>query len=70
MTSRHVELQMLRSGLDTLSEEYLERILKAAGSSLRHYTPQSKAELRAAMREVIADVKRKPLVPYAGKEAS
>lgn len=52
------------------TEEYLERILKAAGSGLRHYTPQSKAELRAAMRAVIADVKRKPLVAYAGKEAS
>lgn len=52
------------------TEEYLERILKAAGSGLRHYTPQSKAELRAAMRSVIADVKRKPLVAYAGKEAS
>ena len=52
------------------TEEYLERILKAAGSSLRHYTPQSKADLRNAMREVMADIKRKPLVPYAGKEAS
>lgn len=57
MTSRHVELQMLRSGLDTLSDEYLERILKCAGSSLRHYTPQSKEALRSEMARIIAEIR-------------
>jgi len=38
-------------------EEYLERILKCAGSSLRHYTEQSKASLRAEMVKIIAEIR-------------
>jgi hypothetical protein len=35
-------------------DESLEKILRAAGSSLRHYMPASRDDLRKAMREVIA----------------
>lgn len=34
----------------------LERILRAAGSSLRHYMPSSKVRMREAMRGVVFDV--------------
>jgi hypothetical protein len=33
-------------------DEMLECILRAAGSSLRHYMPSSKDNMRKAMREV------------------
>ena len=39
------------------TDEYLERILKAAGSSLRHYTPQSKEALREEMKRVAAHIR-------------
>lgn len=39
------------------TDTYLERILRCAGSSLRHYTPQSKESLRAEMQKVIAEIK-------------
>jgi len=35
-------------------DEQLELVLRAAGSSLRHYMPSSKDDLRKAMRGVIA----------------
>lgn len=35
-----------------LIDQNLERILRAAGSSLRHYMPSSKDELRKAMAEI------------------
>jgi hypothetical protein len=42
-----------------LSERYiderLERILRAAGSSLRHYMPGSKEELRRTMRQLLEE---------------
>lgn len=34
-------------------DEYLETILRAAGSSLRHYMPYSKDALRKAMVDVL-----------------
>lgn len=37
-------------------DEYLERILRSAGSSLRHYTPQSKELLRAEMKKIVAEI--------------
>jgi len=40
-----------------IPDEYLERILKCAGSSLRHYTEQSKGSLRAEMVKIIAEIK-------------
>ena len=40
----------------TKLDEYLERILKSAGSSLRHYTPQSKENLRSEMAKIIAEI--------------
>lgn len=39
---------------DSFVDESVERILRAAGSSLRHYMPSSKDALRKAMREVLA----------------
>ena len=38
----------------TFIDDSLEKILRAAGSSLRHYMPASRDDLRNAMREVIA----------------
>jgi hypothetical protein len=38
-------------------DERLERVLRAAGSSLRHYTPQSKEELRKTIRKLLEDVR-------------
>jgi DNA-binding transcriptional MocR family regulator len=38
-------------------DERLERVLRAAGSSLRHYTPQGKEELRKTMRKLLEDVR-------------
>jgi hypothetical protein len=35
------------------TDDALERVLKAAGSSLRHYMPSSRAELQVAMADVI-----------------
>ena len=35
-------------------DDSLEKILRAAGSSLRHYMPASRDDLRKAMQEVIA----------------
>jgi hypothetical protein len=35
----------------------LERLLRAAGSSLQHYTPQGKEELRKTMRKLLEDVR-------------
>ena len=43
-------------GSMTKLDEYLERILKSAGSSLRHYTPQSKENLRSEMAKIIAEI--------------
>lgn len=37
-------------------DEYLERILRSAGSSLRHYTPQSKESLRSEMKKIMAEI--------------
>ncbi len=42
---------------DALIDESIERILRAAGSSLRHYMPSSKDDLRKAMREVLASAR-------------
>ena len=39
---------------DAFVDESIERILRAAGSSLRHYMPSSKDDLRKAMRGVLA----------------
>jgi hypothetical protein len=36
-------------------DEYLERILRCAGSSLRHYVPQSKETLRSEMTKIIVE---------------
>jgi hypothetical protein len=47
------------------TDAHIEHILRAAGSSLRHYTPQSKDNLRKAMREVMAEIKAGSIVPYA-----
>lgn len=38
-------------------DEQLERILRAAGSSLRHYTPYSKDALRREMRQVLREAR-------------
>ena len=35
-----------------------DRILTAAGSGLRHYTPQSRAEIEAAAAEALRDYRR------------
>ncbi len=42
---------------DAFIDESVERILRAAGSSLRHYMPSSKDNLRKAMREVLASAR-------------
>lgn len=42
---------------DAFVDESIERILRAAGSSLRHYMPSSKDDLRKAMRGVLASVR-------------
>lgn len=46
------------------TDAHIEHILLAAGSSLRHYTPQSKERLRAAMREVMDEIKSGSTKPY------
>jgi hypothetical protein len=38
-------------------DERLERLLRASGSSLQHYTPQAKEELRETMRKLVEDVR-------------
>ena len=39
-------------------DERLERVLRAGGSSLRHYTPHGKEEeLRKTMRKLLEDVR-------------
>jgi hypothetical protein len=38
-------------------DERLERLLRAAGSSLQHYTPPAKEELRKTMRKLLEDVR-------------
>ena len=42
---------------DAFVDESIERILRAAGSSLRHYMPSSKDDLRKAMRDVLASAR-------------
>ena len=42
---------------DAFADESIERILRAAGSSLRHYMPSSKDDLRKAMRGVLASAR-------------
>ena len=42
---------------DAFIDESVERILRAAGSSLRHYMPSSKDDLRKAMRGVLASAR-------------
>jgi hypothetical protein len=42
---------------DAFIDESIERILRAAGSSLRHYMPSSKNDLRNAMRAVLASAR-------------
>ena len=39
---------------DAFIDESLEQIMRAAGSSLRHYMPSSKDDLRKALRSVFA----------------
>lgn len=41
----------------TPAEVLAEMILKAAGSGLRHYTPQSKAEIIAAAERAIKAIR-------------
>ncbi len=41
----------------TSAEMLAEMILKAAGSGLRHYTPQSKAEILAAAEKAIKAIR-------------
>lgn len=46
------------------TDAHIEHILRAAGSSLRHYTPQSKENLRKAMWEVIEEIRSGSKTPY------
>ena len=39
------------------AEQLAEMILRAAGSGLRHYTPQSKAEILKAAEKAIAAIR-------------
>ena len=41
-------------------ETLAEAILTAAGSSLRNYTPQARAEIIEAARKIIADIGGRP----------
>lgn len=41
---------------DAFVDDSLELIMRAAGSSLRHYMPSSKDDLRKALRGVLASV--------------
>ncbi len=41
-------------------DEYLETILNASGSSLRHFMPSTKMSLRKAMADVIAKALSEP----------
>ena len=41
----------------TAAEQLAEMILKAAGSGLRHYTPQSKAEIIAAAEKAVKAIR-------------
>ena len=56
--------------MSSLSDKYiddqLERILRAAGSSLRHYMPSSKDALRKAMRDCLKEAR---LLDAASSEA-
>jgi len=45
-------------GMDMTPSDIADRILRAAGSGLRHYTPQSKAAIQAAAAEALRDYRR------------
>ena len=50
-------MEMMEGNTQDYIDERLERLLRAGGSSLRHYTPHGKEELRKTMRKLLEDVR-------------